>query len=126
MTVTLSTPTFPRRCRDEPAVIPKFYSVCRLPVLEFQMRGGRPARDVKALTFDNNRTELAGVSTRRLEATESGKARGTKRGAQPTSVDKVVRAKALSRAGRSAPTPNASQRRSSPARSVRTEPDGFL
>lgn len=99
MTVTLSTPTFPRRCRDEPAVIPKFYSVCRLPVLEFQMRGGRPARDVKALTFDNNRTELAGVSTRRLEATESGKARGTKRGAQPTSADKVARARALLESG---------------------------
>ncbi len=63
------------------------------------MRGGRPAGDVKALTFDNNRTELARVSTRRLETTESGQAQGTKRGAQPTSADKVGRAKALLESG---------------------------
>ncbi len=63
------------------------------------MRGGRPAGDVKALTFDNTRTELAGVSTRRQEATESGQAQGTKRGAQPTSADKVARARALLESG---------------------------
>ena len=41
------------------------------------------------MRIDKNRTELDGVSTRRPEATESGQAQGTERGAQPTSADTV-------------------------------------